>query len=386
MILVSFIAGCTSTPVPKKIPFVSENEVFNYEKKYLAEYAQLKKTVAKSTVEWTQPINKKTPCKVYDGLSKDVSYKIYWDGGCKDGYANGLGREFIKGATSDRDSLAIYKEKQKKPQYYIDTFHLKNMIIEGDLNNDYYVKTNIKEDNFDFNITREYGYWGGEKVEVINSSPLSDKIIYAKIYPNFSHMWFNLSNDEFQKVKYNFYTFNKNWKKNGFGFTAFKNGSINSAEHNNGVLTRLVRLPDIYFIKANKMLSEIKTAGRLALKAQKQALKVKKQYMRRICKKSVSVSFIDNEEYKKICKDNEYYAELKGKIEAKLGKISRKKQQKREQIRKQQLTNMQQLMQLMQIDAAQRQADAAEDAAYEAKRQNNKTTTCHTNYGVTTCF
>ena len=43
-------------------------------------------------------------------------------------------------------------------------------------------------------------------------------------------------------------------------------------------------------------------------------------------------------------------------------------------------------LQLRQTEAAESAASAARDSAYEAQRQNNKTTTCYTNYGITTCY
>jgi len=39
-----------------------------------------------------------------------------------------------------------------------------------------------------------------------------------------------------------------------------------------------------------------------------------------------------------------------------------------------------------QAEAAENAASAARDSANSAQRQNNKTTTCYTNYGVTTCY
>jgi hypothetical protein len=43
-------------------------------------------------------------------------------------------------------------------------------------------------------------------------------------------------------------------------------------------------------------------------------------------------------------------------------------------------------LQLRQTQAAESAASAARDSATAAQRQNNKTTTCYTNYGVTTCY
>ena len=156
LILFLLISGCSSTP---KLPLISEEEAFKYEKEYLAEYEQLKSDFSdQSAVKWVQPLNKNSPCKVYVGISKeedrtlDDNYKIYWDGGCKNGYANGLGREFERATVLNMEALAIYKGKEEKPEYFVQTYQLDNKTQEGDISNGYFVETTINEDNFNFDI------------------------------------------------------------------------------------------------------------------------------------------------------------------------------------------------------------------------------------------
>ena len=43
-------------------------------------------------------------------------------------------------------------------------------------------------------------------------------------------------------------------------------------------------------------------------------------------------------------------------------------------------------LEIRQTEAAENAAASARKSAREAKRQNNKKTTCYTNYGVTTCY
>ena len=43
-------------------------------------------------------------------------------------------------------------------------------------------------------------------------------------------------------------------------------------------------------------------------------------------------------------------------------------------------------LKVQQMQYQKRQAEAAESSAYEQQRQNNKTTTCYTNFGITTCY
>ena len=304
---------------------------------------------------------------VYVGISEtedrtlDENYKIYWDGDCKNGYANGLGREFERGTVLNMEAIAIYQGKQQEPQYFVQTYHLDNKTQEGDIGNGYYVETTVNDDDFNFNVVYKYGYFGSleNPAQLIHSSPLSDVVHYMKSYPNFHYQMIDMSNDEFQNTKYGFYMLNNNQQRNGFSYEIYKNGYLLSAEVSNGTVTHAVKLPDSFFTNADNILSEVKQAGQRAINSQKQALKVKKQYTRKICKNSITVDFIDNDEYKKICRESEYYSNLKEKMNAKLAQTNQLKQQKLQQLNQQKLAN-----------AAQRQADAAAKAASAAEYAN----------------
>lgn len=374
VILIALISGCASTT---RIPIVDENEAFKYERKYLAEYEHKKAGYNdQSAVKWIQPANKKSPCKVYVGISTaedrtlDENYKIYWDGGCKNGFANGLGREFEKGTVLNMEAIAIYQGKQQEPQYFFHKYNLDGRTQEGDLKNHYFVETTINDDNYDFDIVYKYGYFGSIKDPgiVTGSSPFSDTVIYIKRYPNFAYRLTDQSNNEFSDEKYYFEMLDTNADTNGFAFVIQKNGGGRAGEYINNTLIRHVQLPQSYYNMVNSIFSEIKDAGQKAITAQKQALKVKKQYMSKICKDSVSVDYLDQKEYKKICSEGEYYANLKIKIDAKLAQINQLKQQQREQLNQQQLVNAQ----VAQAGAASRAAAAAEQANTIQSWQNIK--------------
>ena len=116
-----------------------------------------------------------------------------------------------------------------------------------------------------------------------------------------------------------------------------KQGFTNAGEMSNGTLVRRVQLPQSYFNNANTIFSEIKKEANIALEAQKKALIIKEKYKNKICKDSVKVDFMDNKEYKAICKEDEKIAQLKTKIDAKLAQIEQQKQAKRQQQNEQRL-------------------------------------------------
>ena len=132
----------------------------------------------------------------------------------------------------------------------------------------------------------------------------------------------------------------KQWS--GFAFSVTKSNVRYDGERINGQLSRRVVLPQSYVNYINNVHIEIENAGQVALNAQKKALIVKQQYKNTICKDSIKVDFIDNNEYKAICSENEKIAQLKTKIDAKLAQIEQQKQAKREQQNQQRLIQAQQ--------------------------------------------
>ena len=145
-----------------------------------------------------------------------------------------------------------------------------------------------------------------------------------------------------------------------------KQGFTNAGEMSSGTLIRRVQLPQSYFNNANTIFSEIKQEANIALEAQRRALVIKEKYKKKICKDSVKVDFMDNNEYKAICKEDDKIAELKTKIDAKLAQINQAKQSKREQMSQERLIQAREA----EAAAAQRRADAAEQANFNQSMQN----------------
>jgi hypothetical protein len=308
----------------------------------------LKKNYIKNKkTKWIQPANKKEPCKVFVGIFGDddrtikEDYKIFWDGDCENGYAKGLGREIEKGTLIDREVIGVYQGGEIEPQYYVAKDNLSNTTAEGDLNNELVVMTTIMDRNIDLDIFYRYGFFGSsttlnEPPLRITRSPFKDFVLYEKTYENFKYVTIENTHDEFEDILYEFTVRDKDNIRNGFSFEIFKNGRTRGGEVINDKLVHLLDLPDSYTSKLQAIFATIKEAGQKAINAQNEALKVKKQYTKRICNDSTKVSFMNNDEYKAICKEDDYYAQLKVKIDAKLAQINQQKQQRKEELYEQQ--------------------------------------------------
>lgn len=360
--------GCVGQP---SIPKVEEAEVGTYEKAYIDEYNKIASIEKKEYTKWIQAANKKEDCKLFigydpnDDRTQKIDYKIFWDGECRNGYAYGLGREFEKGLLTDIEAIGVYDGTEKEPEYYYQNFKLNNLTEEGNLNDGYVVQTMIKEDgmNFDINFRNIYEDKKSSIVYIIENSPFSDNVVFVKAYPNFAYIITDFTNNEFENRKYQFDVKDiKNNQFNGYGFITPKYGQTIGGEFQNNSLIRYVLLPESYFNNAYKIFSEIKNAAQKVQREQQKASMIKIQYKNKICKDSVKVDFMDNKEYKAICKEDEKIAQLKTKIDAKLAQIEQQKQAKRQQ------QNEQRLIQAREAEAiaAQRRAAAAEQANNQA--------------------
>ena len=375
-ILAVIFSGCVGQP---SIPKVEEAEVGTYEKKYMSEYENIKKQNEnyKPSFKWVQPKNRKEECKVYvatnpnDDKTVKSYYSLYWDGECKNGYAFGLGREIETTMLSNIQQIGYY-DNGMATDYFVQFDPLNNYELNGEASDKglgHYVKTMVDESNGDLKISYEFGVGMSKDAPmmVMRTYPFYDVVEYFKVYPNFSYVIADLTTNEFDNRKYEFnIKDHKTGKYNGYGFATMKQGFTNAGEMSNGTLVRRVQLPQSYFNNANAIFSEIKQHANIAIEAQRRALVIKEKYKKKICKDSVKVDFMDNNEYKAICKEDNKIAELKTKIDAKLAQINQAKQSKREQMSQERLIQAREA----EAAAAQRRADAAEQANFNQSMQN----------------
>ena len=280
--LTASFSGCGSN-----FAQIDDTEAFSYVKKYETEYQQIKTNTAniEMPVKWIQAANKTESCKMFIGYNPNDDrtlkdgYKIFWDGKCKNGYAYGLGREMERGFLTSLDAIALYSWEEKEPEYFIQKDNLAHTSLEGDISNNNFVKTTIKDDGMSFDIWYQYGHFSKKASDIglfINSNPFSDQVTYIKAYPNFAYVIGDVSNDEFDLSKYNYNMVDGKRKQfNGFTFSVSKNNIRYCGEQNYGQLVRRVILPQSYLNHMENALNEVKDAGQVAIDAQKKALMVK---------------------------------------------------------------------------------------------------------------
>lgn len=361
-----------------------------YETNYMNEHNNFLNNKPEYKSAYVQPNNKKEPCKIYMGYSdnkyfEEDSWKVFWDGSCKNGFATGLGREIEKADMIDKWQISVYK-KGKASNYLIQKDILNDMLIEGVDNDDksFLVITDIKVKQNDIEVITTAGERNsktGINLLVTNSPFWNGSYIYTKEYMGFRYKYINNQANDSTDLEFDFFIENPKNGKNGWAFSKYRDKALISGEWVNNKASRL-SLPKIYNDKADAIIKEVSNAQQKAYQAQLQAQNVKKQYLKRICKDSVKVTFMDNDDYKDICHPKSELSIMK-KINTKLDKISEAKiakleqekynaQQQKEEQHRQELLSLER-NRLAEIRRHNQETEAAADAAHFQQGMKNLT-------------
>lgn len=292
-----------------------------------------------------------------DDITLKADFKIYWDGECKNGFAYGLGREFVKAIGHDAESIAVYHGGKQEPDYYYEKEKLQNITALGDINKRQVVATKIqnKAENFDIGqINNIFDEKNGISYIMVSSALSPNKTLIKK-YPNFSFKILDFSNNNFDNRKIKYGILDKNNNANGFAFEMLKNGEIIGAEFKEGLNIRNVALPQSYIQKGFGIYNEIVNNLKLVNPAYEKAMAIKVQYKKKICNDTHKVSFIENTDYREICNEDK-----------ELSKIQLKIQDKLKVIQEQQKSNQEYELEKMRIQNEQSQIQNASD---EIERQ-----------------
>lgn len=365
-----FFSACVSQPNVAKL---SEEQSFKYENAFQEEYKTnvvplIEETKANKAEKWLQPLNKKESCKIFFGYDKrndwTTDIKPYWDGDCKDGYALGLGREFVKNINGViSQSLAYYAGGETTPIYFFDNNPME-LGLQAEGKRGFIVYPIVENSTTDFTV-RGVSFFMDDENGIgykYEFSPLSDVKAYSKILPNYTQIFVDLSNDEFADLNWNIFTIDhKTGKKTGYWINTPKQGinTVVEMKDDNRINSKNLALDSKYYEFLDNTINEIKEKIAMVDNVYKQAIGAKEQYKQRICKSNVKVTFMNNNEYKEICNENKKNAELKEKIDKELIKIAQLKNIKRQELAAKREHEMRIAREQAQIEAAKAQASAA---------------------------
>jgi hypothetical protein len=285
-----------------------------------------------------------------------------------------LGREIeIEDMFTRQEQIGIYKNGMVEGGYctrkYIrgsDTTTINGECFYGYGKREHIVMISSEKDPKTLTVSFSFTYgtnFNAFPVLLVFDDPFFNGRKLVKGYPNFVYEMEDKSNSEFENYHFSYGI--KDSKLNSFMGAAlihYKQDKYPTViDTSNG--TRFTSYPDSFSDHINSIWSEIVEAEKLALAAQEKALVIKQNYLDKVCKPNVKVTFIDNDKYKAICTEDEKFKELFYKN---MEIANMQKQQIRERIHRQNMENAAQ----QQAYAAQRQADAAQQQAFNQQIQN----------------
>ncbi len=170
---------------------VSDETVASLHEPYIKKFSTTKQSyIAK--VEWVQPINRNEPCLIYSSVDVNEEYLSFrnnfhamWDGECRDGYAYGLGLEFVYYDDVEGFALAEYSGGKTTPMYYTHKYSNDNYTWQGDINADLTIRYSIdKSGENDITIGSIYNEYPVYNMQIDTKNA---QIVLHKIYPELSY-------------------------------------------------------------------------------------------------------------------------------------------------------------------------------------------------------
>ncbi|MBO6259133.1 MAG: hypothetical protein J6M93_07365 [Succinivibrio sp.] len=266
----------------------SYDEIIQKEKQFIANYHRDFKSVEMKQI-WLQPSFRKEKCEVAYLPQKDAydkhlfpSFRIFWDGDCKNGRAYGLGRQIIRLPDSNYEIIARY-DSSDRPEIFYFKDNLTDIYWVGSISAKRVVAGRIKGNNFytmDANMPANISYTSTSNIGFgLQSSR-------AKIYPNFG---FFVEEDE-NTIEYSMTSTHspdseENDVLSGYKVVQDKNsGKITSYEIFNEFELHQIILPPQYIEHLQKIDQTIKIHTENAQKAEQVARRRVHSYLHRLCK------------------------------------------------------------------------------------------------------
>lgn len=361
-------ACATQQPSPPKVSdreineFLARHEALTEEDR--SQWDQMILARDDAPVAWVQPANKTNACKVYvthpDRWWEAEDAKIFWDGDCRDGYAVGLGREFAETPDDGLGSwLANYEGEDQEPTYYLAALYdQERLTLMSDLDGGRGTLTYRKDRSSaesQFFVERILLDQRGERFYAQVTPIGGDQRRSMVRLPNRRGYAFVEFISPASDVEFTAYSADESGQWKGYGITRYRQGVTHHFRSSQPMQHDSVSLPQSYL---NHLLAQGQTMDeqhqRLNIALQENYSAINR-YKRRICNGQVSVDFIDDQIYGRICLEHgelSPYQDLIAELEA--------EQQRRHQEAHKQLLAQQEL-------AARRQTEYARAAAEQAQ-------------------
>ena len=384
IIVASVLAGCQTTS--KQLPKLTLKEA-----KSFIQTAQNKPDLPKQNqqISWIQPENKAEPCLLManEQFKAEPNARAFWDGKCKDGYADGFGRDIAISDYSHMEEITTYQNGAIHNQYSFFRDYVNNItyrLFKHDENKASGSMEFVSDTVQGFNIDVRTGRfdWGSFDSAYVDTSPFSPLKMYTNtIQGKVSHILQDRSN-AVDGVKSQ--TLSQDAQSGMYGgITKFvmKNGTVQS-EQITPTGTVIVSVPSEYWTEIDGYISDSYTAANDGLKAHNGAAAIETRYKHKVCSSDdvIVPEGLTQKQYTAICN---YEAKFSDKYQSTMAKATEQynaqlvQQTEQQRYQQEQLNKQQQLQaQRMQAAAAQRQADVSRSSNSGSSNSFSKTVQC----------
>lgn len=388
LLTLAFItAGCVSTPsqdirqVTDQQAFVAiakQDELAKQNKENFLKFQKNKVQDVKNTLAWRQPLNKSEECKLWFAGDWPENLEIFWDGGCKEGYAYGLGREFVKGARADeiidKEEVAYYQGGKKEPVYLARYDRVKKSYslnaygsdVGGIINT--LVQSPKGAEVITLVVNSKFLPETGYRYVLKTSSATNDLEYFKDAGNDVKTVIVDVDNAAMKKIFFD----------GVYKIEVLTDGRVFNIDMQSN---SLIQLPKSYRENAVRIDQETKEAAQEIFSMARKSQEMVDYYKNNVCKDSVKVSFISNEQYKEICGKDGYFTSFMPEVEkTREENLASRKADYERWIAQQEQAKQDRYRQQMAI-AAQRQAKAAEDANFQSSLQalNNQISNMNNN-------
>lgn len=261
---------------------------------------------------YTQPVNKKVPCKL--PTTKDQverrNFRAYWDGQCKNGYAYGLGRDIAISDTHHMEEITMHDGSEDSSRATAVTYDFVNNQVRYHVSGgEYPESSDVNEAIYDtmngFNVL--YTIMTVDRLGNslgMQFSPFSPVRILLDVESQIVYRFTQntlASAASPSEVTFISEIINpKTRTPGGVSVVRYGNGQVQHLLIE-GSQKSLVQLPDDYLSHLNEKLSEAWNAQQAANLNVEPARQMEREYLHMVCNGKYSISGLDNETSTLIC-------------------------------------------------------------------------------------
>lgn len=317
-------AGCATGPKQ-----ISYEEASAFEKRLIATELpakEIKYAGGESEKIYVQPVNKKEPCKIVSSQEQieRKNFKAFWDGDCKDGYADGLGRDIAISDSHHYEEISYVDHAQSGKLSAAYDF-INNRFVYGKLDEQARsfsgVLETIWDDEYKFNVEIDYVKFFTTEKYLFKTSPFYPGFKFHKVTGRLAYVIEDFAEIP-GKISKLVAVRDLSTNTNGVAVLVYKNGTILHRVLNPRGIPEMVSLPPEYLQHLANNVKDMNTVKADAMANAGEAKAIERQYLAKFCDSRYRISGLEDTKARMICtwrdRFSDKFEKRKAKVQAEL--------------------------------------------------------------------